>query len=421
MTMEKLPIRQAYVTRKATPKRAMGKVFHLGRRRTTEEQQRPELFLARVPPYNQLTEGQRETVAATMTWEVFPPGSVIILGGDTFSHCYLIAKGQVRISVAEEGRDMTLATLSDGECFGEISLLSEGTAMATVTAVQETLCLRQGHRQFVKTIEEHPAVHRFFTALAIARMRSGSYRYVDAPKAGAHPVAERAQLRISTLGRFEILKKGEPLTFGRKAQKKPLALLAALIALGGRQVSEERLTEFIWPDLDGGTDHDVFHTTLRRLRRLLGEKDTIENRAGKVSLSPSHLWIDTWAFEHVCDEAERLGKTGISSKLIECLRGAFKLYRGAFLASEDEFWVLSLRERLRNKFIRVVLRLGSCLERENKWTEAAECYEKGLAIDDTAEEIYQRLMAVHRQQGRNTEAAIVHECCRKLLKQPHNA
>ena len=416
MSLKDLQIRKRHAARRPTRMRASTRAPGVEQKRDPEEH-KPGLFLARIPPYNQLTQREREAVAATMTWEFFAPGSAIIKMGDTFSHVYLIKKGQVRISIAEEAREDTLATLSDGEWFGEISLLSEDTATATVTAVQETLCLRQGHRQFVKTIEEHPAVHRFFTALAIARIRSANYRHlhVDAPRIGAHPIAERAPLRINTLGRFEILKKGEPLTFGRKAQKKPLALLAALIALGGRQVSEERLTEFIWPDLDGGTDHEVFRTTLRRLRRLLGEKDAIENRAGKVSLSPSHLWIDTWAFEQACDEAERLGKAGISSELIDCLRGAFKLYRGPFLAFEDEFWVLSLRERLRNKFIRVVLRLGSCLEREDKWTEAAECYEKGLAIDDTAEELYQRLMAVHRKQGRNTEAAIVHECWRKLL------
>ena len=164
-------------------------------------------------------------------------------------------------------------------------------------------------------------------------------------------------------------------------------------------MSEERLTEFIWPDMDGGAAHDVFHTTLRRLRRVLGEKTALENRAGKVSLSPRHLWIDTWAFEQVCDEADRLGKAGISSELIHCLHKAFKLYRGPFLTFEEEFWVLSPRERLRNRFIRVVLRLGSCLEREDTWAEAAECYEKGLGIDDTVEEFYQRLIAVHRNKG----------------------
>jgi DNA-binding SARP family transcriptional activator len=416
MSAEDPQTKQNHATRRAALRAAAGKAPGLEHKHDLEEYQGPGLFLAKTPPYNQLTERERRSVAAAMTWEVYPPGRVIIRKGDTVSDFYLIRKGLVSVSLLQKGRETTLTTLTEGDCFGEMSLLSGGVTTATVTAVKETLCLRQGQREFVKTIEQRPAVQKFFTALVIERMR-GAYKRLlpDTPQKGEHPLAETVPLRVYALGHLEILKQGEPLTFGRKAQKKPLALLVALIALGGRQVSEERLTEFIWPDLDGGAAHDVLETTLRRLRRLLGEKAAVEMRAGKVSLSSRHLWIDTWAFEQVCDEADRLWKAGISSGLIDCLHKAFWLYRGPFLTFEEEFWVLSLRERLRNRFIRVVLRLGSCLEQQDTWAEAAECYEKGLGIDDTVEEFYQRLITVHQKQGRSTEAAIVYERCRKTL------
>ena len=416
MSAEDPQTKQGHATRRAVPKTAAGKASGLEQKHDLEEQQRPGLFLARTPPYNQLTERERRSVAAAMTWEVYPPGSVIIRKGDTFSGFYLIKKGLVSVSLLQKGRETTLTTLTEGDCFGEMSLLSGGVTTATVTAVKETLCLRQGQIEFVKTIEQRPAVQRFFTALVIERMRGVYNRLLaDAPEKGEHPLCETAPLRVYALRHLEILKQGEPLTFGRKAQKKPLALLEALIALGGRQVSEEALTGLIWPDADGGAAHDTFRTTLGRLRRLLGEKAAIEIRAGKVSLSPRHLWTDTWAFEQACDEADRLLKAGISSDLIDCLHKALKLYRGPFLTFEEEFWVLSPRERLRYRFIRVVLRLGSCLEQQDKWAEAAECYEKGLGIDDTVEEFYQRLIATHRKQGRSTEAVVVYERCRKTL------
>ena len=60
-------------------------------------------------------------------------------------------------------------------------------------------------------------------------------------------------IKIYTLGRFEIIRDDEPLHFSGKEQKKPLELLKALIAFGGRDVPEERLTDALWPDADG--DH----------------------------------------------------------------------------------------------------------------------------------------------------------------------
>ena len=50
-------------------------------------------------------------------------------------------------------------------------------------------------------------------------------------------------LKIFTLGRFGLLSDGKPVRFTRKAQEKPLALLKALIALGGREVHEEQIAD----------------------------------------------------------------------------------------------------------------------------------------------------------------------------------
>ena len=222
-------------------------------------------------------------------------------------------------------------------------------------------------------------------------------------------------MRVYTLGRLAILKEGEPLTFGPKGQKKLLSLLKALVSLGGQQVTEERLTGFLWPDAEGDAAHAVFTTTLSRLRQLLGAREAIEIQGGRVSVNSRHVWIDRWAFERSCDEADRLWKTGISSALIDCLQKALELYRGPFLPFEEEFWTISPREKLRNQFIRVALRLGSCREQQGDWKRAAECYQKGLEIDDVVEEFYQRLMIVHQKQGHRAEAIATFERCKKTL------
>ena len=79
-------------------------------------------------------------------------------------------------------------------------------------------------------------------------------------------------VKIRTLGRFELFKNGNPFNFPGKAQKKPLLLLKALIALGGKDVDEERLTDILWPEADGDQAYSALTTTLSRLRQLMGEK-----------------------------------------------------------------------------------------------------------------------------------------------------
>ncbi|HME45623.1 MAG TPA: BTAD domain-containing putative transcriptional regulator, partial [Syntrophorhabdales bacterium] len=414
MKIEEHLISQGYTASEAVPEDTL-KALGLQEDHDFEEFQRPKLFLTGIPPFNQLKEPQLRAIAATMTWDFSPPGKVIIREGETSSGFYLIKRGLVRVSVSEQGKESILTTLSEEECFGEMSLLSGGMTTATVTAVEPTLCLEQGPGHFLKMVERYPSFHKFFSTLFIERMRGVYRQLLEHQKRTDYPLAQSTALRVYTLGRLAILKEGEPLTFGPKGRKKLLSLLMALVSLGGHEVTEERLTGLLWPDAEGDAAHAVFTTTLSRLRQLLGTREAIEIQGGRASVNSRHVWIDRWAFERLCDEADRLWKTGISSALIDCLQKALELYRGPFLPFEEEFWTISPREKLRNQFIRVVLHLGSCLEQRGEWKRAADCYQKGLEIDDLVEEFYQQLMIVEQKQGRRAEAIATYERCKKTL------
>jgi hypothetical protein len=52
--------------------------------------------------------------------------------------------------------------------------------------------------------------------------------------------------------------RGGALAQHRKTQRKPLELLKALIAFGGRAVLEEQLTEALWPEAKGHAAHQAF-------------------------------------------------------------------------------------------------------------------------------------------------------------------
>jgi ATP/maltotriose-dependent transcriptional regulator MalT/DNA-binding SARP family transcriptional activator len=233
----------------------------------------------------------------------------------------------------------------------------------------------------------------------------------------ANPDLERWPwpVKVYTLGRFGLLVNDRPVEFGRKVQQKPLALLKALVALGGREVPEAKLTEFLWPEADGDLAHNSFEVALSRLRKLLGTEDALVLKEGRLSLSNRHCWVDVWAFARSLGEAEKARKEGKRTEAIRGFEKALSLYRGPFLQSEEMTCAASPREKLRSGFLRAVAHLGQCYEDRERWEEAVSCYGKGIEADDLAEELYRRLMVCHIRQGREAEALSVYRRCRKTL------
>jgi DNA-binding SARP family transcriptional activator len=226
------------------------------------------------------------------------------------------------------------------------------------------------------------------------------------------------RLRIRALGGFVLERGGEPLRFTGKAQKKPLELLKALIALGGRGVEASRLAAVLWPDAEGDTAKVSFDTTLYRLRKLLGYDAALLLSEGKLALDEAHLWLDVRAFEAAVARIDALlADNGADTEALAAAATALVAgYPGHFLAGEDDQpWLVGLRDRLRAKLIRAVVELGRRLQARGEWREAAALYAHGLEADNLAEPLYRELMVCHRELGETAEALRAFRRCRELL------
>jgi ATP/maltotriose-dependent transcriptional regulator MalT/DNA-binding SARP family transcriptional activator len=221
-------------------------------------------------------------------------------------------------------------------------------------------------------------------------------------------------LRIRALGRFEVLRDGAPLAFRGKAQKKPLELLKALVALGGEAVDASRLAAILWPDAAGDAAKVSFDSTLYRLRKLLGLETALVLVEGKLALDPRQCWVDVWAFERVAREADAAqpgdGDAGaIGRRLLDA-------YPGHFLAGDEDLpWLMGMRDRLRSKLVRTVLALGRRLQNEERREDAIALYTRALELDNLAEDLYRNLMLCYRELGRPSEALRVYRRCKELL------
>ncbi len=220
-------------------------------------------------------------------------------------------------------------------------------------------------------------------------------------------------VKVYTLGRFEIIRNDEPQHFSGKEQKKPLELLKALIAFGGRDVPEDRLTDALWPDADGDQAHKSFETTLGRLRRLLGEEDVIMYRARQLTINPLYCWVDCLALGHLFDKRPDTSDEQVASLCEKAVR----LHKGPFLPADTRLpWTLPGREMLKNGVLRIIIKAGRHYEQAGEWERAAEHYTKGIETDNLAEEFYRRLMVCHLNLGNHAFAVKTYNRCRSLLQ-----
>ena len=235
-------------------------------------------------------------------------------------------------------------------------------------------------------------------------------------------------LKIYTFGRFGVIKDENPLKFSGKVQQKPISLLKAILAFGGREVSEDNLSDALWPDAAGDVAHISFKTNLHRLRQLIGHEEAIQLKEGKVTLDQRYCWVDAWAFQREAGKAERIFRR-MEERQIERQDGdefardfvrlsekAVNLYKGDFLAGDSmEPWTVSLREKLKGKFAQIILRLCQHYERTGQWERAIAYCQKALETDDLSEEFYQRLMRCYQRIGRSADAiAVYNRCCKTL-------
>ncbi len=219
-------------------------------------------------------------------------------------------------------------------------------------------------------------------------------------------------VEIYAFGRFSLVRDGIPLCFSHKTPKRPITLLKALIALGGRDVSSHRLIDALWPDEQGDAAHDVLAVNLYRLRRLLGTRDGVTVCDGRVSLDARTCWVDVWAFQRLLHEAAAAPQ----AKRRAPLEYAVALYRGIFLPGDtDEPWSLAMRERLRSAFLRHSAELGRLHEDAGGWEQAIGCYQRAVESEELAEEFYQGLMRCYAHLGRRAEGVSVYRRLRRTL------
>jgi len=154
----------------------------------------------------------------------YPAKTNIIFAGDTPDSLYFIIKGSVTVLIEdqEEGREMIVAYLNEGDFFGEMGLFSnESTRSAWVKAKTECEVAEISYSKFNEISHDHPKVLEALCQQMASRLRTttekvGNLAFLDVtgrvartlldlakqPDAMTHPDGMQIKITRQEIGRI---------------------------------------------------------------------------------------------------------------------------------------------------------------------------------------------------------------------------
>jgi LuxR family transcriptional regulator, maltose regulon positive regulatory protein len=222
-------------------------------------------------------------------------------------------------------------------------------------------------------------------------------------------------IRVYTLGRFALFIGDTRFDHGRKAQRRVLDLLKAIVAFGGVGIPRDQLAAALWPDSEGADGVNALEVTLYRLRKVLGRDDAIRLEHSEVSLDRRVVWVDAYAFEELAalEGCKEPGTGGDPDERTDAARKAIELYYGPFLPFEEySQCLLPYQERLRSRFRRLLMHIS------RKWPAllAIDALSRAIEIDPAAEELHRRLITMLVECGRQAEGIEAFQRCDRMLR-----
>ena len=136
--------------------------------------------LQAIPLFAHLTDEELARMGELTRQRKHPKGSVILFEDDPGDALYVVIEGQVKVVLSgEDGREVIMATLADGDFFGEMSLIDDEPRSAHVIAMENSNLLVLRRDDFQRCLENNPRI-----ALGLLRALTKRLRLADSKIGG---------------------------------------------------------------------------------------------------------------------------------------------------------------------------------------------------------------------------------------------
>jgi DNA-binding SARP family transcriptional activator len=243
-------------------------------------------------------------------------------------------------------------------------------------------------------------------------------------------VRASVSLKVTTLGRFSILRNQDLLSGGIWNRRRVCELFKVLLSAEQHRLHREQVQELLWPSSSMEQAANSFGKTLYLLRRALEPDLTTGKSSAYISLDQDILSLVPASVEIDADLFETQAKyiqTNVQSSLInaqhtQSVLGEFDsvlaLYGGDYLPDDlYEDWAQRRRDRLRRTCSWLLEQAAKIAIASAQGQRASEYLRALLEQNTTDESMYRELMLIYARMGRRSEALNQYQHLREALRE----
>ena len=125
-----------------------------------------------VPLFEPLSEQEIQAVAEKMQIRQVPEDTIVLKEGEHSDSLYVVLSGKVKVFLTDEqGEEVTLNVLGEGEYFGEVSLFDSGDRSASVITLDSSNFGVLNREDVLSLIANHPEMLRVIMTGTTSRIR----------------------------------------------------------------------------------------------------------------------------------------------------------------------------------------------------------------------------------------------------------
>jgi CRP/FNR family cyclic AMP-dependent transcriptional regulator len=113
--------------------------------------------LAKVPIFSELSKREIQKIVSIAHKRDYKEGEEIVRKGQPSAGMYVIMRGEVKVTRrSPEGIEVRLATMGEGDFFGDVGLLDNAPRTATITAITPSQVIGLFRPELLRLIEQEP-------------------------------------------------------------------------------------------------------------------------------------------------------------------------------------------------------------------------------------------------------------------------